>query len=197
MRTRTFSEQEKIEIKQRMMDVGLPMLREKGITHMSINKLTSAAGIGKSTFYNFYASKEEFVNEMLGQYRKRMLEGILAGLNGREKYSCEEGKEMIRSMILNAEHLYQHFSIEDELALKKLYEKNGQTYLDLGKEKKVIDFIAGIVEGVKKELDYAVISNLMKIMVFSSEQKELLHESGYGRTLECMVELLLDLIFEE
>ena len=60
-----FSEEEKEEIKQKMIEAGLPLLREKGIIHMSITKLTEAAGIGKSTFYNFYETKEDFVQEML------------------------------------------------------------------------------------------------------------------------------------
>lgn len=196
MRTRTFSEDEKNEIKQKMKEVGMPMLKEEGLIHMSISKLAEAVGIGKSTFYSFYPSKEEFVEDMLQDNRRQLLDSLQEGLQGREKYSMEESKTIIRKMVLDADNVYQNFSSEDEVALKKMYEKKGVLYLDLEKEKRVIDFIASMMDGVKENLDYAVIANMMKIIVFSYEQKEMLHEVGLERTLNRMVDLLIDSIFE-
>lgn len=197
MRTRTFSEKEKSEIKQRMIEAGLPMLKEKGMTHMSITKLTGAVGIGKSTFYSFYATKEEFVQEMLSYHRKKLLDKLRSGLNGKEKYSKEEGKQLIESMISNAENVYQNFSVEDELALKKLQERNDNEYPDLQKESGIITYICSMLEGANENLDFAVIANLMKIIVLTSEQKWLLHESGYERTIKRLIATLMEEIFEE
>lgn len=196
MRTRTFSEEEKEEIKQKMKEVGMPMLKEQGLIHMSISKLAEAVGIGKSTFYSFYPSKEEFVEDMLADNRRQLLESLQAGLQGRARYSLEESKAIIRNLVLDADNVYQSFSSEDEAALKKMYEKKGVPFVDLGKEKRVIDFITSMMEGVKENLDYAVIANMIKIIVFSYEQKEMLHESGFEKTIGKMVEVLIDLIFE-
>lgn len=196
MRTRTFSPEEKEEIRLKMIEAGLPLLKENGLTHMSITKLTSSVGIGKSTFYNFYGSKEEFVHEMLNYNRKKILEKLKLGLNGKEKYTKEESIKIIREIIASANNIYQHFSQEDELALKRMHEKNGTAYLDLEHEKCVINKIFSVMEGVKKELDYAVIANVIKIIVFTSEQKKLLHESGYERTQEVLIDVLIKMIFE-
>lgn len=197
MRTRTFSEEEKEEIKIKMMEAGIPLLKEKGMLHMSITKLTEAVGIGKSTFYNFYPSKEVFVEHMLEFHRKQMIKRLKEGLQGREKYSKEEGIEIIDTMISNANNVYQNFSQDDEIALQKMHEKNGTAYPDLNKESRMIDMITSMFEGVKPDLDYAVISNLMKLIVLASEQKRLLHESGYERMLNSLVTLLCQSIFEE
>ncbi|WP_075719148.1 TetR/AcrR family transcriptional regulator [Roseburia sp. 499] len=196
MRTRTFSEEEKKEIKQKMKEVGMPMLKEQGLIHMSISKLANAVGIGKSTFYSFYPSKEEFVEDMLADNRKQLLEDLQAGLQGRERYSIEESKAIVRKMVMDADNIYQNFSSEDEAALKKMYEKRGVPFVDLEKEKRVIEFITSMMDGVKKNLDYAVIANIIKIIVLSYEQKEMLHESGVERTMDIMVDLLIDSIFE-
>lgn len=196
MRTRTFSEEEKKEIKQKMKEVGMPMLKEQGLIHMSISKLANAVGIGKSTFYSFYPSKEEFVEDMLADNRKQLLEDLQAGLQGRERYSIEESKAIVRKMVMDADNIYQNFSSEDEAALKKMYEKRGVPFVDLEKEKRVIEFITSMMDGVKENLDYAVIANIIKIIVLSYEQKEMLHESGVERTMDIMVDLLIDLIFE-
>lgn len=197
MRTRTFSEEEKEEIKKKMKEIGLPMLKEQGLIHMSISKLAEAAGIGKSTFYSFYPSKEEFVEDMLADNRRRLLDNLQKGLKGREKYSVEESKEIIRKMVQDTDHVYQNFSGEDELALMKLYEKKGVPFIDLEKEKQVIDFLVSMMEGVREHLDYAVIANMMKVIVFSYEQKDMLHPSGFEQTISVMVESLVDLIFQK
>lgn len=196
LRTRTFSSEEKEEIRLQMIEAGLPLLKEKGMTHMSITKLTASVGIGKSTFYSFYDSKEAFVEDMLKHQRKKILEKLRTGLCGKEKYTKEESIKLIRGMITSANNVYQHFSQEDELALQSMHDKNGTPYLDLERERSVIDRICSMMEGVKKELDYAVIANMMKIIVFTSEQKKLLHESGYERTQEALVDALIQKIFE-
>lgn len=197
MRTRTFSDEEKEQIRLQMLHAGLPLLREKGMIHMSITTLTETVGIGKSTFYSFYKSKEEFVEDMLKFQRKGILERLKCGLKGNEKYSREDSIEIIRNMITNANNAFSNFSMEDELALQKLHEKNETSYLNLEHEIKMIDSCASLMEGVKDNLDYAVISNIMKIIVFTSEQKTMLHEDGYKRTIHMLIDLLLQNIFEE
>lgn len=197
MRTRTFSEQEKEEIKQRLKEIGFPMLKEQGLIHMSISKLAAGVGIGKSTFYSFYSSKEEFVEDMLGDNRKKIMQALKQGLNGREKYSVEESKAIVRKMVRGLDTVYKNFSLEDETAIMKMYEAKGIPYVDLEKEKKVIDFITSLFDGVKEKLDYAVIANLMKMIAFSFEHKDMLHESGMERTIDKMVGILIDCIFEK
>ena len=141
-------------------------------------------------------SKEEFVEDMLADNRKQLLESLQAGLQDRTKYSVEESKAIVRKMIMNTDSIYRNFSSEDEAALKKMYEKKGVPFADLEKEKHVIDFITSMMDGVKENLDYAVIANMMKIIVLSYEQKEMLHESGLERTIDAMVDLLIASIFE-
>ena len=72
MAKRVFTEEERAEYREKMLDAGFDLLKQYGMTHMSVAKITEAAGIGVSTFYNFFASKEEYVYEVL-QYRRRKI----------------------------------------------------------------------------------------------------------------------------
>ena len=65
MAKRVFTEEERAEYREKMLDAGFDLLKQYGMTHMSVAKITEAAGIGVSTFYNFFASKEEYVYEVL------------------------------------------------------------------------------------------------------------------------------------
>ena len=59
MPPRVFTEEEKEKLRESMLDQAIPLLEEYGLTHMSVDKITKRVGIGKSTFYNFFSSKEK------------------------------------------------------------------------------------------------------------------------------------------
>ncbi len=61
MAKRIFTEEEREDIKNRLLDVGFPLLQKYGVIHMSVPKITQAAGIGTGTFYRFFASKEDYI----------------------------------------------------------------------------------------------------------------------------------------
>ena len=68
-----------------MLAAGFDLLKQYGMTHMSVAKITEAAGIGVSTFYNFFPSKEAYVYDVM-EYRKRMIPVFIKkALNGKEK----------------------------------------------------------------------------------------------------------------
>ena len=79
MAKRVFTEEERAEYREKMLDAGFDLLKKYGMTHMSVAKITEAAGIGVSTFYNFFASKEEYVYEVL-QYRRRKRYSVFPSL---------------------------------------------------------------------------------------------------------------------
>ena len=72
MSPKIFSISEKEDLRESMFHSGLELLKEYGMTHMSVDKIAASARIGKSTFYNLFLSKEDFVfqlklfNEMSG-----------------------------------------------------------------------------------------------------------------------------------
>ena len=56
MAKRVFTEEERTEYREKMLAAGFDLLKQYGMTHMSVAKITEAAGIGVSTFYNFFPS---------------------------------------------------------------------------------------------------------------------------------------------
>ena len=85
MAKRVFTEAERAEYREKMLAAGFDLLKQYGMTHMSVAKITEAAGIGVSTFYNFFPSKEAYVYDVM-EYRKRMIPVFIKkALNGKEK----------------------------------------------------------------------------------------------------------------
>lgn len=195
MSPKIFSVSERENLRVRMLEAGFPLLKEHGMTHMSVDRITAAAGIGKSTFYNFFPSKEAFVYELICHERKLFLQYIEDVLHGREKMTETEGREIIKKIIFSENSIYQYLTPEDERKLIDAFPK--ETKADIDKETKVMDKLFSCMENVRKSPDYPVIANLLKIMAMAAEGKDTLHEEGYSRTQEKMFELLFHCIFEK
>ena len=76
MSPKLFSIAEKEKLRETMFLSGLELLRTYGMTHMSVEKIAAAAGIGKSTFYNFFLSKEDFVLQLIEFNRMRFWQSV-------------------------------------------------------------------------------------------------------------------------
>lgn len=74
---KAFTEQEREEIRQRLLDEGLKQFKEKGLKKVSVRELTRAAGIAQGGFYSFYDSKEAL---LLDCVNRRISEKIRAFL---------------------------------------------------------------------------------------------------------------------
>ena len=65
---KAFNEEEKLEIKQKMMDIALMLFHESGTKGLSIKELTSRTGIAQGSFYNFWKDKDALILDVM-QYR--------------------------------------------------------------------------------------------------------------------------------
>lgn len=60
-----FTEQEKEQVRQSLLIKGRELFIQYGLAKTSIDDVILACGIGKGTFYKFFASKEELYFEIL------------------------------------------------------------------------------------------------------------------------------------
>ena len=195
MSPKLFSIAEKEQLKEKMFYSGLELLKEHGMTHMSVEKITAAAGIGKSTFYNFFMSKEDFVIQLIEFNRSRFWKAVTDMLGERAKLTVAESKQVLREIINNNDSVYQYLTPEDEKKLADAIPEKAAA--DIGEETEVLKRLFEMFEGVREDADYAVISNLLKILALTAENHAMLHESGYQRTQDKLFELLFGCIFKE
>ena len=66
--SKAFSEDEKLNIKQKMMEVAIEIFHESGTKGLSIKELTKRAGIAQGSFYNFWKDKDALIMDVM-QYR--------------------------------------------------------------------------------------------------------------------------------
>lgn len=200
MSPRIFSTTQREELRIKMLDAGFELIKQHGMTHASVEKITQAAGLGKSTFYNFFSSKEEFVTDIMEYQRDRVKRHFEQILNGREKMTVAEGKEYLKLIVFSRNSIYQYLTAED---MEKLRQASSPEFISPDdslydqREAEVMRGLFDHMEGVRPDLDFHVVANLIKIMALAKVNRDALHADALDRTLDHIYELLYSLIFEE
>ena len=196
MPTRVFSEEERDKLKRMMLEQGIPLLEEYGLKHMSVDKITKRVGIGKSTFYNFFDSKEDYVNQALELNRKKILSEIDKMFPDGKKIKPAQFFGMFFNTMLSNNTFYSKFSAEDERALYEANKRRGKD-VSLDRETAIGMRIFSHVEGVRDDLDTALIANYIKLIVLAYENEYMFHDAAMERMQSEIKYRLIDLIFEE
>lgn len=200
MSPRIFSTTQREELRIKMLDAGFELIKQHGMTHASVEKITQAAGMGKSTFYNFFSSKEEFVTDIMEYQRDRVKQHFEQILNGREKMTANEGKEYLKLIVFSQNSIYQYLTAEDMEKLKLASSPECTSPDDSAYEQREAKIMHGLfdhIDGVRSDMDFHVVANLIKIMALAKVNRDALHADALDRTLEHIYELLFSLIFEE
>ena len=196
MPIRVFSQEEREEIRVKMLDAGFPILKEYGMTHTSISKITKAAGIGVSTFYNFWKTKEAYMTELISYYRKKKLPLMVDEevLSRNRKLSRIEVKKYFQALVDENISIYPHMTLEDEY---KLVNSSNSFNPDIEKETTIAKELFSYFENVRDDIDFGLVANLTKILAITAESKAELHEGAYDKTIDKIIDMILDLIFKE
>lgn len=193
MAKRVFTEEERAKYREKMLDAGFELLKQYGMTHMSVAKITEAAGIGVSTFYNFFSSKEEYVYEVIKYRRKMIPEFIKIALNGKEKAGPAETRTYLKMMIDEKYSVFPSLTPDDEKRLLNMLPEQAGPNLQLETETSYKFF--QYMEGVRPDINIALVTNLIKVYVLAAEGRDILHDKAYDETMERMRDLILYELF--
>lgn len=62
---KAFTEEERIEIKEKIMETALDLFHDKGTKSLNIKELTKRVGIAQGSFYSFWKDKESLIIDLI------------------------------------------------------------------------------------------------------------------------------------
>jgi len=190
-----FNVQEREAARIKMLEAGFSLIKKHGMTHASVEKITKAAGLGKSTFYNFFSSKEMFVFEIIHYQRDCAKQTFMNMLGSRSSMTMAEGKSFLKQIIFSEDSIYRYLTAEDQSKLKAALP--AECGINPQSESAVMVGLFSHIDGVRKNMDFKVVANLIKIMAVAMFHQKDLHADALDRTLEHIYGLLFSCIFEE
>ena len=196
MPPRVFTEEEREKLRESMLDQAMPLLEEYGLVHMSVDKITKKVGIGKSTFYNFFSSKEEYVSIALEHNRRKILDALYAKFPPGKKMKPADVFQMWFTTILAHNSVYKNFTAEDERALYEADKARGKD-VSLERETYVAERLFCHMEGVRKDINIGLISNYIKLIVLAYENSYMFHDSEMENMQTELKIRLIELMFEK
>ncbi len=195
MPTHIFTDEEKENLREQMLEAGFPLLKQYGMTHTSVAKITQAAGIAVGTFYSFWKNKEAYMADLIGYHRRKLMPVLIGedALTGKKKLGREDARRYLYAVIDEKISIYPHMTLEDEA---KLFSGTKAFVPDLEKESAITAGLLSYLEHVRADVNLGLVANLCKVLIITVESRVELHEAVYEETLRVQIETILDLIFE-
>jgi len=69
-----------LETRSALLDAGLEIAEQYGLSGMSVNRVVSVAGVAKGTFYVHFADRDAFLNAMHQRFHEQTGEAVAAAL---------------------------------------------------------------------------------------------------------------------
>ncbi len=181
---RSFSENEKEHIRERLLSEGRRLFIEAGIRKTSVEEIAEAVGISKGSFYTFFSSKMELCFALIEEEEKRKWEIIEPSPEGKEASGVEGFFRRARLMV------------EENELIRAVYRRGEFEYLIRERpegfdeeNRREDDRFSGAVisrwreEGIPVSIEAATLTALLRIFFFASLPEDEVGK-GYAEAMD-------------
>ncbi|MBE9913988.1 TetR/AcrR family transcriptional regulator [Paenibacillus donghaensis] len=184
------TEHEKEMVKEALYAKGIELIRKKGVKRVTVEDITTAANIGKGSFYSYYNSREELLYAIIKKSEKRMFERVESILSEKIKLKDRLVKAA-KEVYLAPDSIVLYVSPADlEYLLRKLPDEAADWEAIKSNDyfSKTLS-LCGIDE-TKCEMD--VLAYLMSALSFIATADAAYGEPGREKALDILVHSIAD-----
>ncbi|KHE72704.1 TetR/AcrR family transcriptional regulator [Halobacillus sp. BBL2006] len=199
---RGFNEQERQEIKQKLLEQGRNFFSKYGLKKTRISELAEAVGIAPGSFYTFFNSKEELYFDILEMEEEKIKHSFI----NMELLSDSDPKAALRERLFrtlevidtNSLIRQMYFDGDRDRLLRKVPKERLSAHFQKDSFDLRIFTNQWKKSGVFRDIDDDVLAGLFRSIFLLSTHKEEIGGGVYQQTMELLVELVTDgLILEE
>lgn len=180
-----FTEEEMTKLRHELILAGIRLSRELGLQRMSVEKITSAVGIAKGSFYIFFDSKEDFILEIADYANKETEKMLLAALNGRRQMSAHEFISFFNTYIHSDYDLMGGLTVNDFFWLQKHIKK--QDMFDPDAQLKTAQLWLSLINDVRNSVDVGTFINLIKSIYAIREHSDTMVKASIENSIQVIL----------
>ena len=181
-----FTEEQKLEIREKLLTVGYQLIREMGLKKMKVSIIAERSGIATGTFYHFFDSKEAYVAALIDEQGRKYQEQILPVLQAQGKLTLEQAIHWFRESFRTQNNILMELTLDDWVWLKAHLAEAGMFSAVHGEQE--AKWYLAYVDGVREDLDIRIIINFFKTIYSMAQNRDTFIEEVF--------ETNIDLIFE-
>ena len=180
-----FTEEEMTKLRHELILAGIRLSRELGLQRMSVEKITSAVGIAKGSFYIFFDSKEDFILEIADYANRETKKMLLAALNGRRQMSAHEFISFFNMYIHSDYDLMDGLTVNDFFWLQKHIKK--QDLFDPDAQLKTAQLWLSLINDVRDGVDVGTFINLIKSIYAIREHSDTMVKASIENSIQVIL----------
>ncbi|MBE5862769.1 MAG: TetR/AcrR family transcriptional regulator [Lachnospiraceae bacterium] len=184
-----FSEREREEIGQRLLNSGYELSTEIGLKKMTVAMIAKNSGIAVGSFYNFYASKEDFVVAMIRDTEVRFEREMASHFSKDGTITLKRFLEVFRENFRPEQNILLRMKLDDWVWLKSHI--TDSSYFDQPNDLKKFEFISAKIKGIRQDANPGVVVNFIKSIYALYQNRDTLFEEA----LQINVDLIFDSIY--
>ena len=184
-----FSDKEREEIRQKLLDSGYELSTDIGLKKMTVAMIARSAGIAVGTFYNFYASKEEFVIAIIRDTEMRFENEMAKHFSKDGTISLKKFLEVFRGNFKPENNILLRMKLDDWVWLKSHI--SDSAYLNKTTDIKKYEFLFTRIKGIRQDADPGVVVNFIKSIYALYQNRDSLFEDS----LQTNVDLIFETVY--
>lgn len=180
-----FTEEEMTKLRHELILAGIRLSRELGLQRMSVEKITSAVGIAKGSFYIFFDSKEDFILEIADYANRETKKMLFSALNGRRQMSAHEFISFFNTYIHSDYDLMGGLTVNDFFWLQKHIKK--QDLFDPDAQLKTAQLWLSLINDVRDGVDVGTFINIIKSIYAIREHSDTMVKASIENSIQVIL----------
>lgn len=185
-----FTEKQREAIREKLIAVGYDLIREMGLKKMKISIIAERAGIATGTYYHFFASKEAYVEALIGEQDRKMQMQLLPLLQNGKKLTLEQAIRWFRDSFRIENNILMELTLDDWVWLKSHRTKDG--LFSAAHDEQVAKQYLAYVDGIRPDLDIRIIINFFKTIYSMAQNRE----TFIAEVFETNIDMIFDCIYQ-
>jgi AcrR family transcriptional regulator len=187
-----FTDENRDEIRKKLLDKGFKMLKKGGLSAVNIDKLTEETYIAKGTFYNLFENKSEFMYHMMIHERNRAKEKLLSYLNDSGKLTKDSLRDYLKWLSAENPNVFAFLTDAEK---KRLIASWSDKYIeDKSNDSKTMHMLISLLESPATEPDWKLACNYMKLIAISLATKKVFIKENYNVMVDSLIEQILNML---
>ena len=187
-----FTDENRDEIRKKLLDKGFKMLKKGGLSAVNIDKLTEETYIAKGTFYNLFENKSEFMYHMMIHERNRAKEKLLSYLNDSGKLTKDSLRDYLKWLSAENPNVFAFLTDAEK---KRLIASWSDKYIEAeSNDSKTMHMLISLLESPTTEPDWKLACNYMKLIAISLATKKVFIKENYNAMINSLIEQILNML---
>lgn len=189
---KVFTDENRNEIRVKLLDKGFNMLKKGGLNAVNIDKLTGSTYIAKGTFYNLFESKSEFMYHMMLHERKRAKDKLFSYLNASGKLTRDSLRDYLKWLSAENPNVFAFLTDAEK---KRLLAAWSDKYIeDEDNDNDTMHMLISLLESPAEDPDWMLACNYMKLIAVSLATKNVFIKENFQDMIDSLITHITEIL---